>query len=865
MTDSMLPKKMKAINSLRDDFHQRKNQFFEEQLRYVDSLNFNVGYSLLVEEFIRRIAGSKSYKFVLTSSGSFSRRELSPFSDIDLIFIAASVEENESDIANLVKILWDSGIEVSHTIRDFSDIDKYLQTDLHTFTQFFETRYLLGSNQIYNKWNNELISSLTDEVKVKLLNALIEDINLRYEKYGDSPKVLEPNVKLSAGGLRDFQAVEWMYIFKNSTLLNKQNETTQAEEFINTILEDKITSKDECRRLLDSYNLLLVIRNLLHLISNHKTDWFEFNSQIKIAKIFGYEEDDLTNFMRTYFQASNALNRFSKSIIKKYNDELLKPIPSSLAINIDDDFKLTGKIISHRTKNELSFSDILRVFYYRGFYSARFDESLRIYIIEKIASFNHQDVSEISSSVFFREILKLPKNVGQTLSVMNELGVLGAYLPEFNELNGFLQHGVYHCYTTDEHTLMTIKNLEELVDSRSKLGIIYNKLPSREILFLALLFHDIAKPIDIAGHEIIGAEMASSIMNRMGYSDEEIETVSFLVRNHLIMEQTAFRRNLNDPETLNNFTSIFNSIEELNLLYLLTYADLSAVNPAIWTNWKNDLLEELYKKSYAMLKTQISGEELLISSTSVVPEDISQHSESITEHHAKEHIESINDLGYVSHFSVKEIANHIEEIKKGTNLSVIFKDLNGFTNITIITKDFPSLLSKICGVLAVNDVNIHDAKIFTRRDGIVIDTFNVTEFRTHQKVPESKYQKIEMDLKRVVVGLLQLSKEFASMKSKWWRIESKLFKRTGSVKIIFEKHEKYTIIDVFSPDRLGFLFQVTSKMNEVGLNIYFAKISTRGDDIVDSFYVLDRNNRKISPNDEEFIISELTEAITQIL
>jgi len=856
---------MKPHNSITDDFHKRKKQLFEQQLKHVDSFNFSVGFSLLVEEFIRKLAGSKRYKFVLTSSGSFSRRELSPFSDIDLIFIADSVEENETDIANLIKIFWDSGIEVSHTIRDFSDIEKYLQTDLHTFTQFFETRYLLGSNQVYKKWNGSLLSSLTDEEMVKLLKALFEDINLRYEKYGDSPKVLEPNVKLSAGGLRDFQAVEWMYIFKNSRLLNKQNEITQAEEFIGTILKDKITSKEECKRLLGSYNLILAIRNILHLISNHKTDWFEFNSQIKIAKIFGYKEADLTKFMRKYFQASNALNRFSKSMIKKYTDEVHKPVPSSLAITLDDDFKLTGKIISNHSNNELSFSDILRAFYYRGLHSARFDESLRIYIIEKVASFDNIDVGEISSSVFFREILKLPRNVGQTLSVMNELGVLGTYMPEFNELNGFLQHGVYHCYTTDEHTLMTIKNLEILNDTTSNLGIIYNKLPSREILFLALLLHDIGKPINIAGHEIIGMEMASSIMHRMGYSEEEIETVSFLVRNHLLMEQIAFRRNLNDPETLNNFTSIFNNIEYLDLLYLLTYADLSAVNPVIWTNWKNDLLKELYQKSYAMLKTQITGEELLISSTSVIPEDISQHSESITESHAKEHIESINDFGYVSQFSVQEIAYHIEEIRKGINLSVIFKDLKGFTNTTIITKDFPSLLSKICGVLTVNDVNIHDAKIFTRKDGIVIDTFNVTEFRTHQKIPESKYQKIEMDLKKVVVGLLQLSKEVASMKSKWWRIESKLFKRTGDVKIIFEKHEKYTIIDVSSPDRLGFLYQVTSKMNELGLNIYFAKISTMGDDIVDSFYVLDRNKKKISPNDQEFIKSELTEAISQIL
>jgi len=856
---------LKPEKSISEDFHQRKNQLFEQQLNQSESFNLSLGYSLLVEEFIRKIAGSKSYKFVLTSSGSFSRRELSPFSDIDLIFIAVSVEENEKDIANLIKTFWDSGIEVSHTIRDFSDIEKYLQTDLHTFTQFFETRYLLGSNQIYKKWNTLLLNSLTDEVKVNLLKALFEDFNLRCDKYGDSPKVLEPNVKLSAGGLRDFQAVEWMYIFRKSEFLNKQNETTQAEEFINTVLIDKITSKEESKRLLNAYNLILTIRNLLHLISNHKTDWFEFKSQIKIAKLFGYDEVDLTKFMRRYFEASNTLNRFSKSMIKKYNDELLKPIPSSLAIILDDDFKLTGKVISHYSKNDLSFSDILRAFYYRGHHSARFDESLRLNIIEKFANVDHLDLGEISSSVFFREILKLPKNVGQTLSVMNELGVLGTYMPEFNELNGFLQHGVYHSYTTDEHTLMTIKNLEKLNDDTSKLGLIYKKMSNKEILFLALLFHDIGKPIDIAGHEIIGAEMASSIMHRMGYSEEEIDTVSFLVRNHLLMEQIAFRRNLNDPETLNNFTSKFNNIERLNLLYLLTYADLSAVNPAIWTNWKNDLLEELYQKSYSMLKSQITGEELLISSTSVIPQDISQHSNSITDSHAREHIESINDFGYVSQFSVEEIAYHIEEIRKGINLSVVFKNLEGFTNITIITKDFPSLLSKICGVLTVNDVNIHDAKIFTRKDGIVIDTFNVTEFNSHQKIPDSKYQKIETDLKKVVVGLLQLNKELASMKSKWWRIENKLFKRSGNVKIILEKHEKYSIIDVHSPDRLGFLFQVTSKMNELGLNIYFAKISTKGDDIVDSFYVLDRNKKKISPNDQEFIISELKEAISQIL
>ncbi|NNG27881.1 MAG: hypothetical protein HKM87_10170 [Ignavibacteriaceae bacterium] len=358
--------------------------------------------------------------------------------------------------------------------------------------------------------------------------------------------------------------------------------------------------------------------------------------------------------------------------------------------------------------------------------------------------------------------------------------------------------------------------------------------------------------------------MASSIMYRLGYSEEEIDRVTFLVRNHLVMEQTAFRRNLNDPETLNNFASLFSSIEELDLLYLLTYADLSAVNAAIWTNWKSDLLAELYRKSKAMLDDKISGEELLYSSTYVIPKEISEQSAVISESHVKEHMDSIIDASYTQQFTVEEIAKHIEEIRKGTSLSVLFKNLNGFTNITIITNDFPSLLSKICCVLAVNDVNIHDAKIFTRKDGIVIDTFNVTDFRSQKHIEEHRYTKIETDIGDAISGLLQLHQEVATLKSRWRRLESKLFKRSGQVKIVFENHEKFTIIDIFSPDRLGFLYQVTGKMNELGLNIYFAKISTREDDIVDSFYVLDRNGKKISQNDEEFIKSELINAISLV-
>jgi [protein-PII] uridylyltransferase len=487
-------------------------------------------------------------------------------------------------------------------------------------------------------------------------------------------------------------------------------------------------------------------------------------------------------------------------------------------------------------------------------------------IIEATENAGENNWTQPESSVFFREILKFPRHVGSTLSIMNELGVLGAFMPEFADLNGFMQHGVYHCYTADEHTLITIKNLEKLYNQNSPFGKLYNSIKDKEILNLALLLHDIAKPINISGHEIIGAEVASSIMMRLGYEEEEIDKVSFLVKNHLLMEQVAFRRNLNDPETLNVFTSKFNSLEELDLLYLMTYADLSAVNPAVWTSWKSELLSELYRKSKAMLEDKISGEELLYSTIYSAPKDITKHSNKITETNVQNHFDSLNDdLGYINHFTDEEIALHIEEIEKGESLSVIFKELDDFTNITVITKDFPSLLSKLCGVLAINDANIHTAKIFTRKDGVVIDTFLVTDFRTHKRIEETKYSKIKEDFHSVINGFMQLHQEVAKLKSRWWRIENKLFKRSGQIKINFEKHDRYTIIDVYSPDRLGFLYHVTNKMNELGLIIYFAKISTKGDDIVDSFYVLDRNGHKVSPSDYEFIKSELTETIAQIL
>ncbi|MFA5806323.1 MAG: HD domain-containing protein [Melioribacteraceae bacterium] len=846
---------------LKEKFFEDRDRIFNTEELLKDPFKFSVKWSILVEEYILEVLKGIKLNCAVASVGSFSRRELSPYSDIDMMFIFEKVEGNEELIKNCITMLWDAGIEVSHTIRDFSDIQKFLDQDLHAFTQFFETRYILGNEKLYHKWNKRIFDLLTEEHKRKLIFDFFEDIKLRYAKYGESAKVLEPNVKYTAGGLRDLQVIEWIFTLKNNLMLTSQEEITQTQNYLSIIKKNKILIPRAAARLQESYRIILNARNHLHLISKYKNDRLEFIYQEKIANVLGYSGDGWHAYMRKYFDASNIIKRFTSTMIKRFSEEFTSPISDFLLIHLDDDFSLKGNVIYQTSKTELSLSVILRALYYRGLYDARFDEHLRSKIIEAIIDHEETQTLEARSSVFFREILKLPKNVGKTFATMNELGVLGTFLPEFKELVGYFQPGVYHCYTADEHTIIALSTLEMLSEETSLLGKLFHGIKHKDILYLAVLFHDIAKPISLSGHEIIGAEIANSIMERLGYSFEEIEIVQFLVHHHLTMEQVAFRRNLNDPSTLNSFAELFQNSELLDLLYLLTYADLSAVSQVVWTQWKSDLLNELYRKTKTMLDDRISGQELL----SYNLKDIIKSSDIYSEESFKDHIESINDISYLQHFSTEEINRHIEEIEKGSPVSVFFKEESGFTVVTVITRDSEALLSRMCGALSINDLNIHDAKIFTRKDGIVIDSFNVSDFRTGGIVDDPRYPKITNDLYLAVENELQITKEFNKIKSKWWRIENKLFKRKGKINIVFEKHDKYTIIDIFSPDRLGLLYQITKKMNELGLSIYFAKISTKADDVVDSFYILDRNRKKISPDVYQLITHELTQTIEEML
>jgi [protein-PII] uridylyltransferase len=844
-------KELKKISS-----REKEKLFSQKKLRN-NAYKFCVEYSLFVESQIYRIFSDRSYNFAVLASGSFGRRELAPHSDIQLLLVLPRKSTYDRQAAEIKNLLAECELPFSVSVSYYSDIRPALEEDIKKFTRFFETRFLFGKRAVFEQWQKKLFEVLDEENKKRLITAYVENIFERHALFGDTPKLLEPSIKETAGGLRDLQSVEWMYGIKNNIMLSDQSEKTQTEKFVTALYEQKIITRKEKKNVLENYEFLLRVRNLLHVISNRRNDRLEFRFQKEIATLLGYAEQP-TEFMRRYFQAASYIHKFSRTLIKKFKEEITKPLSDYLTIDLDEDFYLKGERIFTYSRESLSFSAMMRAFYYRGFYGAIFDRHLRALISESVEEADATGTSKHLSSVFFREILKLPQHVGETLSAMNELGFLGLFLEEFNELIGFYQEGIYHYYTADEHTLRAIKNLEALSGAKSEIARLYELTERKDLLYFALLLHDIGKPISIEGHEIIGAEYAYSIGERLGYSTEEIELVAFLIRNHLLMPNIAYGKDKNRPEVLKEFSDIFPSLESLNMLYLLTYADLSAANPLVLTSWKKQLLHKLF------LRTRVLVEERIMRTESLFVKE-EEFFGSTDVHRLGRHLHKIENMNYFDSFTPEEIRKHAEEIEKGKNISVVFEQKEEKTDITVFVKDLNLPIARLCATLTVNDLNIISAKIFTRTDGVAINNFEVKDYRTGKPVSSEHFTKIKNDIILSINFDMEITKEFTRYRSKWKVLGNKILKKSDKIRIEFSEENHFTKINVYSPDMIGLLYTILEAFAELNLKVFLAKLETQGANVQSYFYVLNKDSTKIIPEDFELIKVTLKEKIKEIL
>jgi len=388
-------------------------------------------------------------------------------------------------------------------------------------------------------------------------------------------------------------------------------------------------------------------------------------------------------------------------------------------------------------------------------------------------------------------------------------------------------------------------------------------------LFLALLLHDIEKPHGIQEHEIRGVDVAHRVLGRLHFDDEH-EDIAFLIRNHLVMEQIAFRRNISDPKTVAEFAEMFQRPEQLDLLFLVTYCDLSAVNKNVWTTWKEMLLQELYVHTRRVLERKLPFKEAVSfqreEHKELVRSIIRTMSAQLPREEIERHLSSIHNEAYIKIFSIPDIAGHIKHIRNLDSLSSIVNHEESYSAVTAITRDAPFLLSNLCGVLSANDANIFDAQIFTRDDGIVIDQFRVVNVATKGRLLDEQVEKIKQDFDDVMRGSVTLEHLLERHHRRWKRRPKPLFHPNIRIDVEFEDAQDFTIADVYAPDTVGFLYKVTHTFSQLGLNIYFAKIATRVDGIVDSFYILDADGKPIhSEERREQIKEKLIHRIHQLI
>ena len=824
------------------------------------------------------IAGDREKEIAVLALGGYGRRELCPHSDVDVMVLCSvgSTRDAAGEIAKeFLHLLWDAGITVGHSVRT---IDEALQTrgsSVDSWASVLESRFVCGDQALAA----DLYSTMHKVIKPGedrwFMEGVFEDIRNRHVRYGNSVKLLEPNIKKSAGGLRDVHTALWLYRSNDPDyFFTPEDSSSLTSGFLRMLMSRGVIDKDEHHAASTAYDFLLRTRHSMHYRRNALHDMLEYALQLDVAEDLGYgpksELRSVEVFMREYYLHARVIHRLHQRLANLVRETFESGAGHAKeGERVGELFVLHGEVLS-LADGILDFEDarlMFEAFLHVADRDVELDFRLRS-AIEKSADLITAEVcSDESIAAIFRRILG-SRRVAKTLGEMNDLGILGRYIPEFGDLVAFFQHNVYHYFTADEHTLVAVANAERLRDQQGILREVFRNLKRKDLLYMTILLHDIGKPKGVGDHEVTGVGMARTILARLGLQ-EIFEDVAFLIRNHLVMEQIAFRRNIHDPETIKELAGKFERPELLDYLYLLTYADLSAVNVNVWTEWKASMLQDLYMRTAEVLRRNLKGSQIdaYHQSKQEAAEAgvVERLSTAFPREEIEHHLRGIQSEGYTAVFSEGEIARHMEAGRIGKTVTTRFAHSEGFTEITIIARDAPFTLSRFCAVLSANDANIFDANVFTHDDGVVFDRFRVSGAVSKRELDERVCSKIADDLTRVIDGTIDVARLFEAHHRRWKRRPRLPVNPNTRIDVEFEDNPRYTIVDVYAPDTVGFLYRITETISRLGLDIYFAKIATRVDGIVDAFYVLDRDRNPVSdPQRREEVRSEILASIKNL-
>ena len=840
----LLPTLRKALQQGSDQLEYR----FHEGEDIEDLVN---GRAWLVDQILLRAwqayLGKTEVQASLVAVGGYGRGELHPASDVDIMLLVdeAALETAKEALEAFLLLLWDIGLDIGHSVRTLDDCVHESEQDITVATNLMEARLLCGDEALFQAMREQ-----TGPDKVwpsrHFFEAKWQEQIDRHHKFNDTAYNLEPNIKEGPGGLRDIQMVGWV-----------AKRHFGAETLADLVDHDFLTP-EEHRDLCEGQNFLWRIRYGLHILAKRREDRLLIEHQRGLATLFGYQDSEtklaVEQFMKDYYRTVMELERLNEMLLQLYQEEILFGGEAGEIIAINRRFQARNGFleVAYETVFKHYPFAMLEIFLILAQHPEL--KGVRAGTIRLIRQYRDDIDDELRNDIrcrsLFMEFLRQPRGVTHELRRMNRYGLLAAYLPVFANIVGQMQHDLFHVYTVDEHTLFVIRNLRRLTVEKFKdefplASEVIKHLPKPELLYVAGLFHDIAKGRG-GDHSELGAVDVEAFCRQHQLSDYDTRLTSWLVRNHLIMSSTAQRKDISDPEVINEFAAFVGDANHLDYLYLLTMADIRATGPNVWNSWKDSLLAELYRSTKHALRRGLTNPILQSEIISQRQREARHHllGKNFNEDAIDRFWNRISD-DYFLRYNTDEIAWHAEAVlsHKTTQPLIVLRQHGnrGGTELFIYTPIRGFQFSTTTAVLDQLCLNIVDARILSSNDGYTLDTYIVLEEDGQPIQSEYRMHEIEEMLQKVMGAPEEENAEvFRHMarQLKHFPIETQVY---------FEQdpHNPRTIMEVVTSDRPGLLSKIAQVLSHCDVRLHNAKITTFGEKAEDIFYITDEDNQPL--------------------
>ncbi len=821
-------------------------------------------------------------RLAMAATGGYGRATLAPFSDIDLLFLTGGKASAKMDraVEFILYFLWDLGLKVGHATRSIQDCLNEARSDVTIRTSLLDARCLTGDRALFADFQKAFRADCAADGPGAYIIAKQAERAARHRRFGETPFMVEPNVKEGKGGLRDLQTLYWLarYVFNTFAMTELVGKDAPGGGILTA------TEARSCKR---AWEYLWSVRFHLHYVAGRAEERLTFDFQPVVGARMGYtrhgRQDGVERFMRHYFLMVREVARVTGVLEPALVRAALGPpaiAAETDAALVEAGFVLAdGKILFAPGHDpETDPGSIFRILL-----CAR-DRGLELHPLAlrtliRSAPLGAELRGDKKAAAMFMNLLcgqeehdgdERTCDSARWLGLLNETGVLGRYLPDWRRIVGQMQFDTYHVYTVDVHTVHAIRVLNtieagELKEIAPVATDLIDQVQSRRALYVALLLHDIAKGRG-GDHSVLGAEIALYVGPALGLSAEETEMVSWLVLHHLMLTQTAFSRDIDDPKTILDLADTIQSPERLRLLLVLTVSDMRAVSPKVWNGWKATLLRELYSRVAEVLEGGLSTTERdtrINRVKEVVASLLGDWPEAARE--------EFLTLGYPSYwlgFDPESIERHARMIRdarqRGAPLTVHAEPLpaRAVTEVVVYTADHAGLFSRIAGALAIAGASIVDARIHTLTDGMALDTFWIQDANGGPYDAPHRLARLSSLIEQALSGRLRLESEIRKATRSLIPGRMRAIHVPPRVVVDNRASNRHTVVEVNGRDRPGLLHDVTSAISAQGLQIASAHVTTYGVRAVDVFYVKDVFGMKV---ENERKLNQLRNALLEAL